>query len=488
MRRIASLWLPHWRTGPERPAEPSALTAASAGTERIAAVSEAAAAAGLRPGMTLADARALVPALVTRPDNPGLHARRLERLAGRMQRFTPWTAPCGDDGLMLDVSGCAHLSGGEAALVARLSGAVAQAGFSHVVALAGTPGAAWAVARFAGGGIVPPGAERAALAGLPMAALRLPDGTVAALARVGLRRAGSLYGRARGPLARRFGQVVLDRLDEALGDRREPLSPRQSRGRHLVCRHFVEPVADTPSILSALHGLLEELAARLAAAGLGIRRIALVLRRVDGSPRTVTAGTAAAHRDVGRLAVLLRERLHDLDAGFGIEVMELEARVTEPLVPRQASLDDGRADAPDLAALIERLANRLGPERVVGFRTAGSHIPERAVVRTPRLPGPVRPADWPCALRPARLLDPPQPVGIVALGGDGLPAGFTWKGGTFQVARASGPERIAGEWWRGDMPVRDYCRVEDTRGARFWLYRESPPGGGPRWLLHGLFG
>ena len=488
MRRIVSLWLPHWRTGPKRPAEPSALTATSAGTERLAAVSEAAAAAGLRPGMTLADARALVPALTTRPDDPAVHARRLERLADRMQRFTPWTAPCGDDGLMLDVSGCAHLFGGEAALVSELSGTIAKSGFSHTIGLADTPGSAWAVARFAEGGLVPPGAQRRTLADLPMAALRLPADTVAALARVGLRRTGSLYGQARGPLARRFGQIVLDRLDEALGERHEPISPRHAGERHLVCRHFVEPVADTASIVSALHGLLAKLAGKLARTGLGVRKIALVLKRVDGSTHAVTAGTAAAHRDTDRLAALLQDRLDGLDAGFGIETIELEARVTEPLIPCQVSLDDGRADTVNLAVLVERLANRLGPDRIVSCGPGGSHLPERAVRRTPSLSKPSRPVDWPPALRPPRLFDPPQPVEITALTTDGLPARFVWKGLAFHVVKASGLERIAGEWWRDDMPTRDYCRIEDTRGTRLWLYRERRRNGDPRWLLHGIFG
>ena len=488
MRRIVSLWLPHWRTGPRRPAEPSALTAAAAGTERLAAVSETAAAAGLRPGMTLADARALEPALTTRPDDPALDARRLERLAVRMRRFTPWTAPCGDDGLWLDVSGCAHLLGGEAALVRRLSDDVAQRGFSHRIGLADTPGAAWAVARFGEGGIVPPGAQREALAELPLAALRLPGETVEDLARVGLRRTGSLYGRARAPLARRFGRTVLDRLDEALGERHEPISPQHEEERHLVRRHFAEPVADTASIVSTLHDLLAELCAGLARTGLGVRRIALDLCRVDGNAHTVTVGTAAPHRDTGRLARLVTDRLHDLDAGFGIEAMELEAPVTEPMIPCQASLDAGRGNSGNLAALVERLANRLGPGRIVRCAPGGSHLPERAVLRASPLSGSSTPAGWPPALRPPRLFDPPQPVEITALTGDGLPAGFLWKGRAFHVAQASGLERSAGEWWRDDMPARDYCRIEDTRGARLWLYRERSRHNAGRWLLHGLFG
>ena len=502
MRRIVSLWLPHWRTGPCRPAapgrrsasnaraEPFALTEAAAGADRLAAVSAAAAKAGLAPGMTLADARALVPALVTRPDDPPASRRRLAALAGWARRFTPWTAPCGDDGLWLDVSGCDHLFGGEAALLARLSEGVARQGYDCRTGLADTPGAAWATARFAGGGAVPPGAQRAALASLPAAALRLPAETVAGLARVGLRRVGDLYGCPRAPLARRFGRAVLDRLDQALGSRAEAIAPREAPARHRARRGFAEPVADTASIATALDRLLDALCAQLAEAGLGARRLTLDLFRIDGDARTLAIGTSRAHRDARRLAALFADRLDGLDAGLGIEAMQLEAPRTEPLAPAQADLESDAAAA-DLAGLLDRLSNRLGSGRVARLEARDTHRPDRAVRRRPPLSEAGKAPVWPALPRPLRLFDPPQPVAAVAMVPDGPPMLFRWRRRTVHVARASSPERIAGEWWREDTPTRDYYRVEDASGARFWLYREgfyaTPGADAPRWYLHGLF-
>ena len=524
-KRIASLWLPHWRTGPSRPPSaasgapaerPFALTEAAAGTVRLAAVSAAAAEAGLAPGMTLADARALAPGLRVRPGDPSAAARRLAALADWARRFAPWTAPCGADGLWLDITGCAGLFGGEDALLARLSAGVARRGYSHRLAAAGTHGAAWALARFAPGSgpfvlpAAPQQTVRAALAPLPAAALRLPAETVAALSRAGLRRIGDLYGLPRAPLARRFGRAQLERLDEALGRRAEPLAPRRPPERHAARRAFAEPVADSASISAALGALLEELCAALAGAGLGARRLTLRLRRLDAGPVAIAVAAARARRDAKGLAALFADRLDGLDAGFGVEAMELEAALVEPLAPPQTCLGPPRGRMENrksggaesagnggaetgAAALIDRLVNRLGADRVARLGPRGTHIPDRAVRRLPPLPEPGATAEWPADERPIRLFPRPRPVAAVAAAPDGPPMLFRWNGRTVRVVRAGGPERIAGEWWRGDSPTRDYYRVEDAQGARFWIFREgfygaAPDGrGGPRWYLHGLF-
>ena len=495
--------MPHWRTGPDRradsdaPAEPFALTETSAGTDRLAAVSAAAAAAaGLAPGMTLADARALAPGLATRPDDPRAAARRLAALADWARRFTPWTAPCGVDGLWLDTTGCERLFGGETALLARLSAGVARRGHDHRLAVAETPGAAWAAARFAAGAriAIAPGGARAALAPLPVAALRLPAETAAALARVGLRRVGDLYDRPRAPLVRRFGRLVGDRLDQALGRRGEPVSPRRPPVRHRARRGFAEPVADAASVAAALDALLDMLCAALADAGLGARRLALRLFRVDGDSRVLAVGAARARRDARGLARLFAERLDGLDAGHGIEVMELEAARTEPLAAARTRLDSRPGGEDRLAETIDRLVNRLGADRVVRPGPRDTHLPDRAVRRLAPLPEPGAAAVWPAAARPVRLFAPPRPIEAVAAAPDDPPVLFRWRGRSIRVARASGPERIAGEWWREEAPTRDYYRVEDTGGARFWLYREGlyesrggAPAPAPRWYLHGLF-
>jgi protein ImuB len=517
MRRVVSLWLPWWQTdlagrsrrsGPgarragAAPAEPACgpkpsadgplvLTAPAAGTERLAAVSPAAARAGLAPGMTLADARALVPDLRAAAAEPMRAARALEALAEWALRFTPWAATSGADGLMLDVSGCAHLFGGEDALLARLVAGVEGQGVAARAALADTPGAAWACARFEAGGVVPAGGTDAALAPLPVAALRLEAATAAGLERVGLRRIGDLLDKPRAPLAARFGEALIGRLDQARGRVHEPVSPRRPPARHQVRRAFAEPVADMPSILAALDSLTEELCAGLARAGLGARRLALILFRIDGGARTIPVGTSRPVRAAAALMRLFAEHLDGFDAGAGIEVIALAARTTEPAGARQLDLARAGDDGAALGHLVDRIANRLGAGRVKRLGPRPSHLPDRAV--SPRPAVGEGAAGWPARPpRPVRLLTPPLPVDAVAVVPDGPPVLFRWRGRVHRVARASGPERIADEWWHEAAPTRDYYRVEDTAGARFWLYREGlyedAAAAAPRWYLHGLFG
>lgn len=513
MRRVISLWLPHWQTDlqcppglwrgrPYRnrsaaPDEPLALTEAAAGTERLAAVSAATAALGLAPGMTVADARALVPELITRPAEPKQAAAALGKLADWALRFTPWASTCGTDGLWLDVSGCAHLFGGEEALLARFKAGLDRRGFHARLAMADTPGAAWAVARFGAGGVVPADGARDALIDLPVAALRLDTVAVAGLERVGLRRIGDIVRQPRAPLATRYGAEVLRRLDQAFGRASEPIAPRRPPAAYQARRVFAEPVADTASIEATLRALLDDLGTDLVKAGRGVRRLALMLFRIDGDVRAVEVGTSRPTRDAAALARLFADKLDGLEVGEGIEVMQLAASATDPLPDHQTALVDEGADGAALGDLVDRLANRLGSDRVARLGPRESHQPDSAVMRLPPIAPaePDRATDWPqTPLRPVRLLTPPVPVEAVAMVPDGPPRLFRWRGQAHRVARASGPERIEDEWWREDRPTRDYYRVEDESGARFWLYREGlyrdpalGADGGPRWYLHGLF-
>ncbi len=536
MKRIISLWFPYWPSerqarrkhraaapadGPSGPlvlaaagplvlaaAGPLVLAAAGQGGLRVTAASPQAEAAGVVPGMTLADARALLPGLVAAPADLAGDARALAALADWCIRFTPSVALDGGDGLMLDVSGCAHLYGGEAAMLARIAARLRGLGFTMRAALADTQAAAAAVARFvpaaaaAGGAIVPPGEGRAMLAGLPVAALRLPAETAAALERLGLRRVRDLLALPRAALAARFGDVVGRRLDQALGRAAEVLMVRRPAPPYLARRAFVEPLTDAAGVARAIAGLLAGLARRLEAAGVGARRLELTLFRLDGARRSVAVGTARPTRDAAHLERLLAPHLEALDLGFGVETMVLAATVTEPLAAAQVSLlpeDAPGGVAGDLAALVDRLANRLGPANVVRLVPRASHTPERAVAAVPAMAPPTgRP--WRADVaRPVRLFPRPEPIEAVAMVPDAPPALFRWRGRAHRVARAEGPERLAAEWWREarfDRDARfdredwrDYYRVEDTAGARFWLYRQGPygPSGTARWYLHGLF-
>jgi protein ImuB len=525
MRRIVSVWLPRFATERIRrrqaaePAPPSGRRAGAeaaplvtarveAGRCLIVAVDAAGLAGGLHPGQPLADARALAPALRVLPADPVGDAQALARLAAWCDRYTPLVAieatesGCGA-GLWLDVTGCAHLCGGETELLADLAGRLARLGHQARLGLADTPGAAWAAARFLPAvplPVVAPGGAQAVLAPLPVAALRLPPALVAGLDRLGLRRVGELYPLPRAALARRFGRQLGDRLDQALGALAEPISPRLPVPPDEARLGFAEPLAHREGLAGGLAALLERLCRRLEEKQQGARRLTLTLHRVDGTRQHLAIGTSRPSRDPAALGRLFAEHLERIDPGFGVEVMALAAPLSERLSalqivlgrlppPRPAAAVDPPALAADadLAPLLDRLGNRLGFSALGRPAPRLSHLPEQAATLAPPL-APARTA-WPAtAPRPLRLLSRPEPV---AAEPGTPPAWFDWRGRRRRIARAEGPERIAAEWWRRpaapDGPgERDYYRLEDADGRRFWLYRET--GAAPaRWYLHGLF-
>jgi len=568
MRRLLSLWLPDFAcerqrraqartapaTGPSgapadggpadgSPADgglgdqaPLALLRQQQGRLLLAAVDPAAAAQGLTPGQTLAAARTLVPDLVARPEQPAADLAALERLRAWCQRYTPWTALDpdsalgsggaglgGDAALWLDVSGCAHLFGGEAALaddlLARLArGGPARGGLSARAGLAATPGAAWALARHATtpahpAAILPPEAElKRALAPLPVAALRLPGEIRELLHRLGLEQVGQLHDLPPATLAPRFGGLLARRLRQALGTLPEPIGPARPAEPLWVRRAFAEPLLAPEDLARALALLAGELAALLARRGLGARRLVFTGHRVDGTASRIAIGLGRPNREPRHWLRLFQPRQERLDPGFGIEIVTLEATAADPLAVEQARLPatprapvplrliterpaSGESCAPDLApalaALVDRLENRLGAATVRRLDALERHWPEDAVAAA--APAAPRPPDRPrwASPRPLYLLRRPEPLDSLALGPDQAPARFAWRRRQLEIAQAEGPERITAAWWqpgRAALPARDYWRVEDREGRRYWLYRsEAGEDAPPRWFVHGLF-
>jgi protein ImuB len=525
MGRVISLWLPSLPTDriarsraaakagrgaaaqrlePQRD-RPLATATGGQGRLTIAAANKGAIDAGIFPGQPLADARTILPSLEVVDHDVLADAAALDRLAEWCSRYSPLVALDGADGLFLETAGCAHLFGGEEAMLLDLRERVERLGFSARAALADTAGAAWAVARFgAGSRVVPEGGAREALAELPVASLRLAPASVFDLGRLGLRRVGDLYGLPRAPLAARFGGRLLLRLDQALGLIEEPISPRHPVPPCRARLGFAEPILAAEDIARAIRHLLHELCERLQREQAGARRLDLSLYRVDGTVCRVTIGTARPNRDPERLMGLFAQHLEKIDPGFGIEVAVLAAPVVEACAPKQCALAHdapaadmaARADLEeDLAALVERLSNRLAARAVVRLLPKESHIPERAQRASPALVHPPSPSCAPRAARasstarPLRLLTIPQPIEAVAPVPDDPPVLFRWRRIAHRVRLAEGPERIACEWWREAAPFRDYYRVEDTEGRRFWLYREGlyRAGQPARWFLHGMF-
>ncbi len=475
------------------------ITAASDGRRMVvAAADQAALALGIRPGMPFAHARAMVPGLaVVDADREG-DATALARMAAWCLRYSPLTASDPPDGIWLDIAGCAHLHGNEAALLANLLERLARGGAHARAAVADTPGAAHALARFGHHTVcvVEPGAHAEAIAKLPVGALRLPDETVTALRRLGFERVGQLAEAARGPLVRRFGKQVALRLDQAAGRVFEPIAPMMPDEMVAHRLSFVEQLLTADAFGQVIDELLTAVCAGLEASGQGARRLDLLFERVDGSVQSIRIGTAAPSHHAAHLARLLRERLETVDPGLGVEAMQLRVLLAEALAFRQASagLVDGDAPKADIATLVDRIENRLGPGSVWRASAVESDVPERAVAAIPAI-GRAPATSWPPGLpRPARLLDPPQPVDVLALLPDHPPVAFTWRRQRHRIRHADGPERITGEWWRRtaeEAAVRDYFAVEDEDGRRFWLFRRGngtdPATGDLRWFLHGVF-
>jgi protein ImuB len=497
MRRVVSLYLPRFPTDRLRRLEDAPLpdrplvTALRDGQRRLlASVDAGAQRFGLRPGLTVAHAQALVPNLVVADADPDGDAEALQKLAVWALRYSPLVAPDPPDGLLLDIAGAAHLFGGEPGVLADLLARLGRNGFSARAAIAATAGAATALARHGlPSSIVPAGEEAAALENISIAGLRLSDEVVAGLRRLGVERIGQLRKMPRGPLARRFGRAVGERLDAALGHRSqpiEPLLPPKALRQKLV---FAEPLGTAEALADVIGRLAQHLCRDLETAGLGARRLDFLCRRVDGVTAAIRIGTARATRDPVHLAKLLAAQLEKIDPGFGIDEAMLVAVRAERLAPRQTFGIAGETEAPDLGPLIDRLAARLGPGRLYRAAPVESDLPERSAKKVAPLSA--NSSGWPDLPRPVRLLEPPEPVETIAGLPDHPPALFVWRRMRHRVRRADGPERVFGEWWRSDAEtglVRDYYRIEDEAGARFWLFRDGRDNGGGRWFLHGLFG
>ena len=473
------------------------------------ALNPAARALGLAEGRSQASALAMVPGLATAPADPGGDAQALIRLARWMERFSPIavadTADALRPGLFLDISGCAHAYGGEPEMLATMCDRLAAIGVTARGAVAASPGAAWALARHGpvAAQVIPPGGDAPALAPLPVAALRLGGDATRLLARFGLTTIGDLGRISRAALARRLrGAGGLDAvlaLDRALGFADEPLDPPRAATRFAVRAMFAEPVTATAALAERLPDLARQLAGALAAEGQGARRLQLIAWRVDGSIATLVARFAEPSHDAVHFVRILHDRgLERLDPGFGIDAWALTARRTEPLTARQGDILATQRAGDGVAVLIDRLTARLGPEAVRQPLLQPSWLPERAEGLLPFGNRATAAEPPPQPDRPLLIFDRPEPIETTALIPDGIPVRFQWRRVSRRVVRGSGPERLAPEWWRPprdaarEPRTRDYYKLEDEGGGRYWVFREGLFGTEdgerrPGWWLHGLF-
>ena len=501
------LAIERWRKAAGAPPDsPVALVIEAAHGQLIYAVTSAAAERGARPGMRLTDARTVDPQLLVEPAEPAGDATLLKRLARWAGRWSPLVEVDGEDGLRLDVSGVAHLFGGEQALARDMKDRFSALGLTARVAIAPTAAAAWALARYAPGVIGQAGLP-AALAPLPVAALLLDERSIQILQRLGLKTIGQLADIPRKSLQRRFREAdnPLNALDRALARRDEPLTGERSDPPPRALAKLAEPATHPEAASQALDRLVPELARQLEKRKLGARRLHLAGYRVDCSVAVTGVATAIPSRDPKHLHRLLVDKAAMLDPEFGFDAFALTASWCEPLGAAQESLVEEPNGEAEVAKLVDRLSVKLGPERVRRPVAVESHVPERAngwapaisSVRAersnPELHRRVAPL-LAMTKRPEHLLDRPEAIAVVYATPEGLPRRFVWRRLVHDIARVEGPERIAPEWWRerSTARLRDYYRVEDNDGRRYWIFREGVigdgRGGAPLWYLHGLFG
>ncbi|MHA0319980.1 Y-family DNA polymerase [Sphingomonas melonis] len=468
---------------------------------RLTATDLAAARAGLEPGLTLADARARVPELEVFPADPHADMDWLERLADGCTRYSPTVALLPPDALVIDIAGCVHAFEGERPLAADVEARMARRGILARHAFGDTPEIACALARYAG---APAPDETRAVKRLPVAALELDADATVALTRAGLKTVGDVMARPLSGIAARFGEEAATAVRRLSGDYKAPVRPRVRVAPVVVERRFAEPIARTDYALEVIEELAGEAGNTLGQRHQGGRRWEARLFRSDGHIQSLRVETGQPTRDVALLMRLFAERIDaladPLDPGYGYDLIRLDVTLAERLDAAQLRLEggEGATQAPAVAELIDRLSTRLGRERVRRFAPRDSHIPEQAELMLPAAAPPPA-GDWPQAeageppLRPIYLFDPPQPIeAVMAEVPDGPPHRFRWRRRVHEVARAEGPERIAGEWWRrhdGAIPTRDYYRIEDRRGRRFWIFRHGlhSEQAHPRWYVHGLF-
>jgi protein ImuB len=483
--------------------EPLAVSIKAENALRVHALNAAASKLGLAIGHPLANARAMVPHLHVVEADEKADAKLLEGIADWCDRFTPYVALDPPHGLFLDLTGCTHLLGGERLSLDHIRGSVAEQGFTVGAGIAGTAAAAYALSRFANGTIAEPGREAEALAPLPVAALNFDSKIEHALKRAGLKTIGQVAMRNRSELASRFGKAFVFHLERALGRSQHPINPLRPIPDFIVERRFAEPIMTEDMIVETLVALAKSLGEVLETSGKGARILVASFYRADGAVRRIGIETGSPTRDskiVERLFKLKLDTLADpIDPGFGFDLIRLEATLAQKDTPDAVGFDrDTRAER-EIAQLIDCLSVRFGAHRILRFVPQNTHIPEAEAALVPAQSSIPATATWEMKRsesempqRPLRLFEKPELISVMAQIPDGPPLRFRWRQVLHTATFAAGPESIAMEWWRHQetMPMRDYFRVEDDTGRRFWMYRDGPYGretGEPRWYMHGVF-
>jgi protein ImuB len=485
--------LPAGRRQPELKNIPFVLAIPDHGRKIITASNIHAQQQGIDPGMVVADAKAILPSLKIIDDDPSLPEKLLKSIAKFCIRYTDAVTIDLPDGLILDVTGCAHLWGGEKNYITEINTRLTNRGYDVRATIADTIGAAWAIAHYGGTSpIIESGKQMEAILPLPPSALRLEPEVTDRLYKLGLRKISQFINIPRAALRRRFGHHTILRIDQALGNEEEtilPIIPIEPFRERLPC---LEPIVTLTGITIALQRMLNAQRLTLNAKGMGVRKLVFSAYRVDGKVEKVEIGTNRATANPEHLFKLFEEKIQSIEPALGIELFMLDAIKTEKIFTRQEKLwnSTGGIDDPAIAELMDRLTNRFGSLPIIRYQPDEHHWPERSYKKMENLFSLDDKAQWTVDRpRPITLLKTPEPIEVTAPIPDYPPMNFRYKNQLHKIKKADGPERIEPEWWIAEGRHRDYYAVEDEAGGRYWIFRAGhyAQDRSPNWFIHGFF-
>jgi protein ImuB len=497
-KRFVTIWFRYLRTDwftrrqPELRETPFILASPDHGRMVVTAANVLAQIHGVDTGMSVADARAIISSLQVLDDKPELYSKLLKGLAEWCIRYTPAVAIDPPDGLILDVTGCAHLWRSEKQYLTDIIRRFKHFGYEARAAMADTIGTAWAVARFGQDSlIVESGQETAALLSLPPAALRLEAETVERLEKLGLRQVSDFINMPRSALRRRFGQHFIKRLYQALGHEEEvihPVQPVEPYQERLPC---LEPIVTATGIEIALKRLLDTLCYRLQQEEKGLRVASFKCYRMDGRIEKIEIGTNRPSHNTHHIFKLFEIKLGSIEPALGIELFMLEASKVEDVSPVQEKLweNNGGLDDIGLSELLDRLAGKIGANCIHRYVPDEHYWPERSFKLAADLHEKLQTTWKADRSRPLQMLSKPELIEVTAPIPDYPPMLFRYKGKLHKIIKADGPERIEQEWWLQQGQHRDYYCVEDEDGHRYWLFRSGHYDVDKlyKWFIHGFF-
>lgn len=515
-RRLLYVWFPFLasevrirhqvKQQPQLGLQPFVLTHLHKGTDRLVSLNSAAQAQGLSVGQSLADARSFLSHLTSEPADPQIPEQFLATLARWSERFTPLAGLHGpfkpelganrQDALVLDISGIAHLFGGEQAMLEHSLRAFADFGLTVQGCITDTKAGARALCLLKPEThIVPRGKIFEAVKDLSIQALEPSAAVTKQLTHLGLLKIEHLVNLPKGGLARRFGLDLVQRLNQMLGLSPDPIEPIEMNRPYSVRLRFPEPLGLQDDLVAAAERILKHLFQRLSKQSLGLRQLVFTLTSPNGECETIQLGFAAACNDLAMVMRLLEPKLEKTTSEFGFDEVRGQALQTGNLLEKQDSLiADSHTQKQDaLNQLYSLLGNRIGFEHICHFVPVDTHLPEQrfalAPLIKPELGAPFVARG--IAKRPLSCFRPEPLIRTPDTSCHHPPIAFSWRRRPYQIRHAIGPERVVPPWWQQaqgwDKGARDYWQVDTHDGDCLWLFTLPQQHKQASWFVSGRF-